>query len=166
MREYADDRDAQSPDGCTGGEQCGSRCVHFQEPNLLELDGHAKELLEVSRQVEFDFMSRVGLYRKQPGNIGNVHWHSSYPGKLVGREQGGCQAIVVSIEIAHARNQTMGSDSARNACVNEIVRMRNVPSLQSDAHNWEKKWQNVLIEMNLEVGTWPSAIMCCREREG
>ena len=110
-------------------------------------------------------MSRLGVYRKQPGNMGNVLWHSSYPDKLVGREQGGCQAIEVSIEIAQERNQTIGSDSARNACVNEIIRMRDDPSLQSDAHSWEKKRQNVLIEMHLEVDSWPSAIMCCRERE-
>ena len=33
------------------------------------------------------------------------------------------------------------------------------------AHNWKKKWQSVLIEMNIEIGTWSPAIVCCRERE-
>ena len=32
-------------------------------------------------------------------------------------------------------------------------------------HNWKKKLQSVLIEMNFEIGTWLPAIVCCRERD-
>ena len=33
------------------------------------------------------------------------------------------------------------------------------------AHNWGKKFQSVLFEMNFEIGTWLSANVCCRERD-
>ena len=36
--ECADGRDAQISDGCFRGEQCESRCVHHQEPNVMEFD--------------------------------------------------------------------------------------------------------------------------------
>ena len=38
--ECADDRDAQRSDGCIRGEQCESRCVHPQGPNVMEFDWH------------------------------------------------------------------------------------------------------------------------------
>ena len=28
-------------------------------------------------------------------------------------------------------------------------------------NSWAKKWQNVFIEMNFEVGIWSPDIMCC-----
>ena len=135
-----------------------------------------------------------------------------------GREQRGCQATEVSMEIVRGRDQSMGAGSTRNLCVNGTTRVRDVPLLQSDdvekamtwkpgtsgpsarkimfldtprahcradatnemavdsppeeqvkgkdsvgkllkslygarktAHNWEKKWQHVLIEMNFEI---------------
>ena len=33
------------------------------------------------------------------------------------------------------------------------------------AHNWEKKWQRVIIDSGFVIGTWSPAIVCCRERE-
>ena len=36
--EHADGRDAQRSDSCIRGERCGSRCVHFQKPDVLKLD--------------------------------------------------------------------------------------------------------------------------------
>ena len=33
------------------------------------------------------------------------------------------------------------------------------------AHNWEKKWQMVIIDSDLLIGTWSPAIVCCQERE-
>ena len=33
------------------------------------------------------------------------------------------------------------------------------------AHIWEKKWERVIIDSGFVVGTWPPAIVCCRERE-
>ena len=37
-------------------------------------------------------------------------------------------------------------------------------SLYVTAHNWEKVWQNVIIEMNLEIGMWSSSdvYICAR----
>ena len=32
-------------------------------------------------------------------------------------------------------------------------------------HNWEKKWQRVIIDSGFVIGTWSPAIVCCRERE-
>ena len=59
--EHADGRDAQRSDSYIGGERCGSRCVHFQKPDVLKLDGPTEDLLEVSSQVE------------EPESMGNVH---------------------------------------------------------------------------------------------
>ena len=47
MCEHADGRDAR----------CELRCVHSQEPKVLELDGHTKETLKVSSIIEFEFIS-------------------------------------------------------------------------------------------------------------
>ena len=33
------------------------------------------------------------------------------------------------------------------------------------AHNWEKKWQRVIIDSGFVIGTWSPAIVCGRERE-
>ena len=33
------------------------------------------------------------------------------------------------------------------------------------AHNLERKWQSVRIEINFEIGTWSAAIASCRERD-
>ena len=44
-----------------------SRCVHSQEPNVLELDGHTEEVLKVSRQVEL-FMSWLYVSKRMPSN--------------------------------------------------------------------------------------------------
>ena len=33
------------------------------------------------------------------------------------------------------------------------------------AHNWEKKWQRVIVDSGFVIGTWSPAIVCCRERE-
>ena len=33
------------------------------------------------------------------------------------------------------------------------------------AHNWEKKWQRVIIDSGFVIGTLSPAIVCCRERE-
>ena len=50
--EHADGRDEQRSDSYIGGERCGSRCVHFQKPDVLKLDGPTEDLLEVSSQDE------------------------------------------------------------------------------------------------------------------
>ena len=42
--------------------------------------------LKVSRQVELDFMSRLGVYRKRPRTWGNGQRHPCYPDKV-----GGCE---------------------------------------------------------------------------
>ena len=47
--------------------------------------------------------------------------------------------------------------------VGELV--KSLYGARKTAHNWEKKWQHVLIEMNFEIGSWSSAIVCCCERE-
>ena len=33
------------------------------------------------------------------------------------------------------------------------------------AHNWEKRWQSVMIDSDFVIGTWSPAFVCCRERE-
>ena len=50
--EHVEGRDAQRSDSFIGGERCGSRCVHFQKPDVLKLDGPTQDLLEVSCLVE------------------------------------------------------------------------------------------------------------------
>ena len=50
--EHANRRDAQRSDSCIRGERCGSRCVHFQKPDVLKLDGPTEDILEVSSHVE------------------------------------------------------------------------------------------------------------------
>ena len=33
------------------------------------------------------------------------------------------------------------------------------------AHNWEKRWQRVIIDSGFVIGTWSPESVCCRERE-
>ena len=66
VREHAEGRYAQTSAGCIGGERHKSQCAHSQELDVLEFDEYTEELLEVSRQVELDFMSRLGVHRKRP----------------------------------------------------------------------------------------------------
>ena len=53
----------------------------------------------------------------------------------------------------------MESDGAKNVCADEIA----LRSTKDRAQ--KKKWQDVLIETNFEVGSWSPEIMCCRERK-
>ena len=58
------------------------------------------------------------------------------------------------------KSQSTGFDGAESTCVEGSAweaRMRT----RMTANIWEKKWQNVLIEMNFEVGIWSPEIMCC-----
>ena len=112
-----------------GSMEVGVTC---EEPNVLELDEHAEELqnvfdiisgvrldpvlLRASRKVEIDFMNRLGR-----------------------REQRGCQATRVPVEIERKRTQTL--------------------------EHVEKKWQRVTIDSDFVIGTWSPAIVCCRECE-
>ena len=41
--------------------------------------------------------------------------------------------------------------------VEELLKSLN--GTRKAAHNWEKKWHSVLIEMNFEFGTWSPAIV-------
>ena len=66
VREHAEGRYAQTSAGCIGGERHRSQCAHSYEFDVLEFDEYTEELLEVSRQVELDFMSRLGVHRKRP----------------------------------------------------------------------------------------------------
>ena len=43
--------------------------------------------------------------------------------------------------------------------------LKSLSGTRGAAHNREKKWRSVLIEMNFDLGTWSPAIVCCRERD-
>ena len=64
---------------------------------------------------------------------------ASYPDKVGGREPRGRQAARVSIEIVRKGARTMGSDYARNFCINGTARVRDVSFLQSaDVETWSE----------------------------
>ena len=69
VHEQAGGGHVQNSDRCIGGERCELRYVHSQEPNVLELDWHTKEMSKVSGRVELDFMSWLDVNEedvKQP----------------------------------------------------------------------------------------------------
>ena len=144
--------------------------------------------LNASRKVETDFTNRFGRVPLASQELGDGQGSSCHPNEVGGREQRRCQAVRVSVEIVWKRTQTLGSDDARNVCINGTARVRDVHTLQSAdvetrgedlirellkslhgtrkaAHNWEKKWQRVIIDSGFVIGTWSPAIVCCRERE-
>ena len=43
--------------------------------------------------------------------------------------------------------------------------MKSLCGTRNAAHNLERKWQSVRIEMTFEIGTWSQAIASCRERD-
>ena len=95
VRERADGKHVQSSDGGV---------TSYERVVLVVLDSISgtrldPELLHVSRQFEFRFH------------------------ELAGREQRGCQATGVSIEIVWERAQKMGSDSARKFRVIGMARV-------------------------------------------
>ena len=116
----------------------GSRevCVTCGEPIVLVLDEYSEELfdifdsisgirldpelLKVSKQVELDFMSRLGVYRKRPRQ-----WATDrgivIPTKCLDVNKRGRQAARMSIEIVREGAQTLGSYNAGNFCINGTV---------------------------------------------
>ena len=44
-----------------------------------------------------------------------------------------------------------------------FVPTRSTYVAQLDVHSWEKKWQNMIIEMNFGIGIWSPEIMYCRD---
>ena len=71
--------------------------------------------------------------------MGNGQSQSSYPDKVGGCDQRRREATRLSIEIVREGAQTMGSDNARNFCINGTVRVRDVSFLQStDVETWTK----------------------------
>ena len=43
--------------------------------------------------------------------------------------------------------------------------LKSLCGTRNAAHNLERKWQSLRIEMNFEIGTWSPAIASCRERD-
>ena len=71
-----------------------------------------------------------------------------------------CQAEATSemaIELP-PEEQVKGED-----LIGELV--KSLYGTRKAAHNWEKKWQRVIIDSGFVIGTWSPAIVCCRERE-
>ena len=62
VREHAGGRHPRTFAGCTEGERHRSQCAHSQELDVLEFDEYTEELLQVSRQVELDCVSRLGVH--------------------------------------------------------------------------------------------------------
>ena len=65
-------------------------------------------------------------------------------------------------------------DASRTQCqadaTNRVYRQRSkakdeLYGTRQATHNWEKKWQKVLVDNHFEIGMWSPAIVCCRERE-
>ena len=216
--------------------------VTCEEPNALKLDEYTEELLDVfdsisgtrldpellkvSRQVELDFMSQQGVYRKRPRTWGtdrgfpviSTKWvdvNKGTPSKpecrsrLCGKElkrwaptipgtfasMGPLECVILLFSKALMRKpgasgplarKIMFLDASRAHCqadatsemaielppeeqvkgqdlVGELL--NSLYGTRKAAHSWERKWQSGLVEMNLKIGTWPSAIVCCCERE-
>ena len=214
---------------CTCGRQtrtdlcCRSQCAHSQEVDVLEFDEYTEELLEVSRQVELDFRSRLGVHRKRPRTWATdsgilaipTRWldvskeDAKYQWRLCGKEIKRWELAVprtfatmgplecVTFLCSKVMTWKLGTsgpsarkimflDTRRAHCwadaTNEMVvesppeeqvkgedlvgeLLKSLDGARKTAHNWEKKWQHVLTEMNFEIGTWSSAIVCCCERE-
>ena len=134
--ERVEGRDAQRSDSCIGGEQCGSRCVHFQKLDMLEFDGPTEDLLEVSSQVE---KPRV--------------W-ATYIGI----------PVIPTSWLNVIEDDVKRSEYRSSLCQQRAKRWdRTVPRMT--VHSWENKWENVLIKTNFEVVIWSPETMCCRERQ-
>ena len=72
--------------------------------------------------------------------MGNGQGSSCYPDEVSEREQKRCQTARVSMEIVRKKKtQTMGSDNARNLCINGTIRVRAACFLQSsDLKTWNE----------------------------
>ena len=81
------------------------------------------ELLSADR-----FHGSVGGVLQATKELGNGKESSCHLNEMGGRER---QATRVPVEIVRKRIQTLGSDDAKNVCINGTARVRDVLTLQS-----------------------------------
>ena len=127
--------------------------VTCEEPNVLELDEYTEELLDVfdsisgtrldpellkvSRQVELDFMSQLGVYRKRPRTWATDRCFPVISTKWVDVNKGDAKQPEYRSRLCGKELKRW--DNSRNFCINGTARVRDSSFLHiADVETWSE----------------------------